>query len=38
VPAGKAAKASKEAERRQTIAERKASADLNSTAKNKENN
>ena len=38
VPAGKAAKASKEADRRQTIAERKASADQNSTAKNKENN
>jgi preprotein translocase subunit SecD len=38
VSSGKIAKSSKEAERRQTIAERKASADQNSTAKNKENN
>jgi preprotein translocase subunit SecD len=38
VSSGKVAKSSKEAERRQTIAERKASADQISTAKNKENN
>jgi preprotein translocase subunit SecD len=38
VSAGKIAKSSKEAERRQTIAERKAAADKDSSAKNKENN
>jgi hypothetical protein len=38
VSAGKLAKSSKEAERRQTIAERKAAADKDSSAKNKENN
>ncbi len=38
VSSGRVAKSSKEAERRQTIAERKASADQISTAKNKENN
>jgi preprotein translocase subunit SecD len=38
VSAGKVAKSSKEAERRQTIAERKAAADKDSSAKNKENN
>ena len=38
VSSGKIAKSSKEAERRQTIAERKATADQNSSAKNKENN
>ena len=38
VPVGKIAKSSKEAERRQTIAERKAASDKDSSAKNKENN
>ena len=38
VSSGKAAKASKEAERRQTIAERKAAADKNAVAKKEENN
>ena len=38
VSSGKIAKSSKEAERRQTIAERKAAADKDSSAKNKENN
>ncbi len=38
VSSGKAAKASKEAERRQTIAERKAAADKDAVAKKEENN